>query len=383
MKAAPGSPRQGQRPSRALVPASLLLVALAACEATKSENPLSPSVAGPIAGVDISAPRMIEPAQGAKYRESQQPIRLMIENAASTGVRPLYYTFEVASDSAFETKMFARSQVPPGGDGRTAVQIDRLELGRAYYWRARAEDGANSGPYVSAQFEVLPRPSLGAPRPISPVNNERTATRQPTLSAGRPDRNAAVGSLVYEFHVATDSAFSQIVATNITDETGDSTRFTTPAPYAPDRQHYWRVRAADAETQGPWSEVQGFITPAAGPAPGPGPGPAPGAPCRSSNPEAVVVCERNKFGFMSHDQMFEFIRNVARSLNASGISGGPYGILRKASGANCRGYSCDIICAGSGGSQRQYDVLGDIDGAQTPGWSGPLGTIRVDVCEVQ
>ena len=366
------------------VPAVLLLTALAACEATKSENPLSPSVAGPIAGVEITAPRMVEPAQGAKYKESQQPIRLLIENAHSSGVRPLYYSFEVASDSEFQSKMFARSQVPPGGDGRTTVALDRLELGRSYYWRARAEDGANTGPYVTAQFEVLPRPTLGPPRLISPINNERTATRQPTLSAGRPDRNAAVGSLVYEFHVATDSAFSQIVATNLTDETGDSTRFTTPTPYAPDRQHYWRVRAADAETQGPWSETQGFITAAAaGPAPGPGPGPAPGAPCISGNPEAVVVCERNKFGHMSHDQMAVFIRNVARSLNASGISGGPFGILRKASGANCGGFSCDIICAGQGGGQRQYDVLGDIDGAQSPGWSGPLGTIRVDVCEIQ
>ena len=164
----------------ALVPAALMLTAVVACEAEKSKNPLSPSVAGPIAGVDISAPRMVEPAQGAKYRETQQPIRLLVENASSSGVRPLYYTFEVASDAEFQTKMFARSQVPPGGDGRTSVQLDRLELGRSYYWRARAEDGANTGPYVTAQFEVLPRPSLGAPRPISPINNERTATRQPS-----------------------------------------------------------------------------------------------------------------------------------------------------------------------------------------------------------
>ena len=370
----------------ALVPAALMLAAVVACEAEKSKNPLSPSVAGPIAGVDISAPRMVEPAQGAKYRETQQPIRLLVENASSSGVRPLYYTFEVASDSEFQTKMFARSQVPPGGDGRTSVQLDRLELGRAYYWRARAEDGANTGPYVTAQFEVLPRPSLGAPRPISPINNERTATRQPTISAGRPDRNSAVGSLVYEFHVATDSAFSQIVATNVTDETGDSTRFTTPTPYAADRQHFWRVRAADSETVGPWSATQSFVSAAApGPAPGPSPGPAPGAPCISSNPESVVACERAKFGHMSHDQMAVFMRNVARSLNASGISGGPFGILRKGSGTNCGGYSCDVICAGQGGGQRQWDVLGDIDGAQSPGWSGPHtgSSIRVDVCEVQ
>jgi hypothetical protein len=67
----------------------ILLAAIAGCEVDKSENPLSPSIAGPIAGVEITAPRAVEPAQGAKVRHSQQPIRLMVENAATNGVRPL------------------------------------------------------------------------------------------------------------------------------------------------------------------------------------------------------------------------------------------------------------------------------------------------------
>jgi hypothetical protein len=88
---------------------------------------------------------------------------------------------------------------------------------------------------------------------------------------------------------------------------------------------------------------------------------------------------------MSHDQMGTLMHSIARSLNANGIGGGPFGVLRKSGGTNCGGYSCDVICAGSGGGQRQYDVLGDIDGAQNPGWNGPLTApiIRVDVCEVQ
>ena len=131
--------------------AAALLLTLAACETQKSSNPLSPTVAGPIPGVNITAPRMLEPTQGSRYKESQQPIRLMVENASTSGVRPLFYTFELASDADFTTKMFARSGVPPG-DGRTSVQIDRLELGRSYYWRVRAEDGANSGPFVTAHL---------------------------------------------------------------------------------------------------------------------------------------------------------------------------------------------------------------------------------------
>jgi hypothetical protein len=83
--------------------------------------------------------------------------------------------------------------------------------------------------------------------------------------------------------------------------------------------------------------------------------------------------------------MATLMRSVARSLNANHVGGGPYGILRKGSGTNCNGYSCDIICAGSGSGQRQYDILGDIGGAQSPGWSGPKTSphIRIDVCEVQ
>ena len=49
---------------------AVLILALAGCEAQKSENPFSPSVAGPIPGVNITAPKLIEPAQGFKYKES-------------------------------------------------------------------------------------------------------------------------------------------------------------------------------------------------------------------------------------------------------------------------------------------------------------------------
>src|SRR5206468_7040486 len=99
---------------------AVLIFALAGCEAQKSENPLSPSVAGPIPGVNITAPKLIDPAQGFKYKESQQPIKLVIENATSNGVRPMTYMFEVATDSAFTTKVYGRSGVPPGDGGRTS-----------------------------------------------------------------------------------------------------------------------------------------------------------------------------------------------------------------------------------------------------------------------
>src|SRR3954454_3902132 len=109
----------------------LLLLALGGCQTSKSSSPTAPTVAGPIAGVTITAPGLVSPAQGFKFKESEQPISLVIQNATTSGVRALTYTFEVASDSGFATKVFSRSGVSPG-DGKTSVTIDRLEIGRAY-----------------------------------------------------------------------------------------------------------------------------------------------------------------------------------------------------------------------------------------------------------
>ncbi len=363
-----------------------LLFSLVACEAQKSSSPLSPSVAGPIPGVEITSPRLLEPAQGFKYKESQQPIKLLIENVSSNGVRPVTYTFEVATDAEFTTKVYARGGVAAGEGGRTSVQIDRLDLGRAYFWRARGDDGANAGRYASAVFEVLPKPFLGAPGLVSPVNGERTGSRRPALTVSNADRNAAVGGLDYEFQVAGDQSFAALVTTGVVNEGPGQTRFTPAGDLPTDRLHYWRARATDRETTGPWGAAQSFRTPLpVAPAPSPAPGPAPGGPCIANNPEAIVQCERAKYGFMSRSQMASFMRSVAQSLNRNSIGGGPFGILRKTFGSQCDGYSCDVICAGQGNGQRQWDVLGDIDGAQSPGWGGPhtFPGIRVDVCEIQ
>src|SRR5206468_12058321 len=98
------------------------------------------------------------------------------------------------------------------------VQIDRLDLGRAYYWRAKADDGANASQFSSSQFEVLPKPLLVAPLISSPVNNERVTSRRPTLVVRDSDRNAAVGELSYEFPISTDQGFGKIVAAGVSAE---------------------------------------------------------------------------------------------------------------------------------------------------------------------
>lgn len=364
---------------------TLLLLGLAGCEAKKSSNPLSPTVAGPIAGVEITTPRLLEPGQGTRLKESQQPIRLLIENSSSTGVRPLAYTFEVASDTDFANKMYARSGVTPGADGRTSVVVERLESGRKYYWRVRAEDGANSSHYSNSNFEILPKPQLDPPAPQSPIENATAASRRPELVVGRASRNDAVGNVAYDFQIAADVTFAAIVSAGSRSEAGATTSYMPDGDLTASTTYFWRVRASDGEVTSGWSAVQSFRTPAA-PAPGPPPSPtpAPGGPCNSSSAEAIVSCERAKYGHMHSGQIVAFLKSVADSLNRNGIPGGRFGVLLKPSGNNCEGYSCDIICSGNGGGQRQWDVLADVEGAQGAMWSELSPShIQVRTCEIR
>jgi hypothetical protein len=363
----------------------LLLLGAAACQTSKSSTPTAPTVAGPIAGVTISTPTLLQPAQGFKFKESEQPIKLVIQNASTNGVRALTYTFEVASDSGFATKVFSRSKVPPGDNNQTSVTLDKLAIGQSYYWRAWAEDGANTGAIATSAFDIYPHAVINPPASVSPINGATAGSTAPAIVVGNAATVGPVGYLSYEFQVASDQAFAHLVAAGIINEGSGQTTFNS-SPLANATTFYWRVRAADSETTSAWSATQTFRTPAApAPSPGPSPTPTPGAACVSSNPLAIITCERNKYGHMSATDTVNFLIAAARSLASNGIAGAPFGLLHKSGGSSCNGYSCDIICSGQGNSQKQWDVLGDAEGAQTPSWNGPstVPNIRVDVCDAK
>jgi hypothetical protein len=352
----------------AALPAALLLT-LVACEAKKSSNPLSPSVAGPIAGVDISPPKLAEPAQGVKFKENQQPIKLTIENSNSTGVRPLSYLFEVATDSGFSTKVFARSGVLPGEGGRTSVQLDTLELGRTYYWRAKADDGANASEYTSSQFEMLPRAVLTVPALVSPVNNDLVTTSRPTLRIRNSEHNAAVGAVSYFFVVARDQAMTQIVATGMIGESG-TTAFVVDRDLEYNATHFWRVRASDGEVTTDWSATQVFRTsasPAPGPAPG-GPAPGGGGSCASRDGQFIVHCVAEKYSEyrragVSSDRRranMEFLRD--RIIEAGVCGGLQLGWNLKRGGPEL---SIDFIAERRGNQTIGYDIAFDYDNTST------------------
>jgi hypothetical protein len=240
-------------------------------------------------------------------------------------------------------------------------------------------------------FSIITPVIIDVPAPLSPTGGTTISSTRPSFRIKNAAYSGPSGQIVNTIQVANDPAFASMVAVYNVPAQGSETRFDPPLELPFSRTFHWRVRAYDSGPSGvigAWSGAQAFVTPAEPPPPpppAPSPFPGPGGTCDSSSPLRIVQCERSKYGHMSSSQTVTFLRAVARDLNRNGIAEGPFGILRKGSGSNCGGYSCDIICSGQGSSQKQWDVLSDAEGSQDPVWSGPKTepNIRVDVCEIQ
>jgi hypothetical protein len=237
---------------------------LAGCELKKSENFLGPTVAGPIPGVEISSPTPLQPAQGFRIPVESQPITLVLSNAASTGVRPLNYLFEVATDAGFSNKVYSREAIPPGDNGRTSITLpNALAPERTYYWRARAQDGANTGGYSGAAFfNVFTPVVLGRPLLQEPVGNATASSQQPTLRFGNAPRSGPAGPITYEIHLSENPELTQTVGLWAVDEGAGQTTLAVPVLLTAGTQYFWRVRGFEATTTGPWSDIQSFRAPA-------------------------------------------------------------------------------------------------------------------------
>src|SRR5687768_5107928 len=189
-----------------LVVGGAAAVFLSACQVEKSASPLSPAVAGPIEGVVISTPNLLEPGQDWTLRSRDQPLKLLFQNADTSGARPLKYSFDVATDAAFKNIVFARTGVEAGADGVTRFQLpDKIAAG-TYWWRSRAEDGANTGPYSTAKsFVVLAEVVLSPPSPSSPSNGSTISDLTPTFKVKAGNRSGVTADIEYTLQVSNNS----------------------------------------------------------------------------------------------------------------------------------------------------------------------------------
>lgn len=213
-----------------------------------------------------SAPALSGPAQGADL-ETFTPA-LSVGNAADPNDDRLSYQFEIYSDSGLTT--LVDSGIVTETAGITAWTVSApLTENRTYFWRARAHDGLLYGPWMApASFRVNTVNDLSAPPTISsPVDGTDVAVLTPLLSVGNatdPDSE----NLTYNFQIALDPDFTQIVASVVGISSGEATTsWAVPENLQENGVYYWRAQADDWLIEGPWSATARFFVNTANEAP--------------------------------------------------------------------------------------------------------------------
>jgi len=285
-----------------IVMASLALTALVACQTAKSANPLSPSVAGPIPGVEITAPKPLEPLSGAELVAEGTPTTLLIENASTSGQRSLWMQVEVATDADFRQVLHQADRVALGSNGRTTHKIpDPLGAGATYYWRARALDGSNTGPYSAvANFRMVEPVRIDPPAPIQPAGS--ITTNGPQFKVQTP-RFSGTTSIVIRFEVGTAPGPSSLIAVVTAQPGSDGTTSMSLGGLPWNTTFYWRAYATDLATESAPSPTVSFRTPPE-PVPTPAPAPAPNLPPSTapvSGPRTISVDEALQIIRSVHD----------------------------------------------------------------------------------
>jgi hypothetical protein len=324
------------------------IIGLVGCQTSKSSNPLSPTVAGPIPGVNITAPSVMAPAPNAQIAIDQQPITLTVKNATTNGVRPLSYEFQVSGDSSFGTQLFAKTGIAPGANGQTSIVMpDKLGDAGNYFWRSRAEDGANTGAWTSAvPFSVYIPVVIQAPTPVQPAAGATTSSVRPSFVVTNATRTGPAGTIHYNLAIAQDITFAQIALTATFPEGNGQTTMAIGQDLSASGHYYWRVQASDGKNDGPWSNAIDFRTPAAPappPTPSPTPTPSPGGPG------------------VAADQ----INMSAASIYNSPTDLASWNVSTAITSVNFGGDGISVQFSKKDGSGRWPDVT-------PPGWDGPL-----------
>lgn len=310
-----------------------------ACEQSKSANPLSPDVAGPIPGVQISAPLPVEPGMGSTLVGQSSSVTLIVQNATTSGERPLWLKLELAADAGFTQVLHQADRLAPGADGRTSYKLpEPLGPGHTYYWRVKALDGANEGPFSAvASFSVVEPVTIEAPIPIEPSG--QIATNRPEFRVRNGGVNGPVGDLIYRFEVATapDPSAIQAVVSVAPGSGGTTSMSLGDLPYG--QTLYWRAYITDGSATSPYSSVFSFRTPDAPSTtpppttpPPPGPGGSIGGPRTISTEEALGIienvhnAERWDLGSRSsREQRIEFLFRAVAALHYGSAKYNPQG----------------------------------------------------------
>ncbi|MBJ6727968.1 PKD domain-containing protein [Geomesophilobacter sediminis] len=175
---------------------------------------------------------------------------------------PLTYSFEVSATSDFSTLAGSQSGVT-ATDGVASWTIGTpLADNTTYYWRALASDGSVNSSYLETASFFLSTANLApAGQAVStPADGTEVTTLTPALTVTNAT-DANHDTVSYEFDVASDSGFANIVSstTGVAEGSGGTTAWTVSTPLSDNTLYYWRCRPRDQHgLAGTWISASFF-----------------------------------------------------------------------------------------------------------------------------
>jgi hypothetical protein len=219
----------------AIVTGAGLVASLAGCS-----SPTHPSVS-------VASGRPVSPTNGTQFSYYSQPITLVVANGVATGGASPTTAVEVATDAAFSA-VVTTQPVSPGANGQPTITLDHLTPATTYYWRVKTAAGDNPGVFSSAAtFSIGPRLVIQPPVPVRPLAGSFPHKR-PTFIVTNATHTGPAATLTYQFDVAAEVAFSQVVMSGTVPEGSGQTSFVPAVDLTSGATYYWRVQAIDAAT---------------------------------------------------------------------------------------------------------------------------------------
>jgi len=195
-----------------------------------------------------SAPSSLSPANGAVTGTTPTLSSTFSDPDGQTGY--VHYMVFRCSDNASVAS--GNGSTVASGSRSTWTTSPALAAGNCYYWQAYAVDNSGETSSTVGSPAVYVPPSV--PQLGSPAGGAQLATATPVLSAS----SSSAEPIYYEFQVASDSGFANVVADSGWVPT--TSTWTVPLGVLQDgATYYWQVRAADSDgVSSNWSSSTSF-----------------------------------------------------------------------------------------------------------------------------
>ena len=230
-----------------------------------------PAAGGDAVDLKASAPRPLQPLDGAQIRE-RMPV-FVVSNATGTFAPGATFRYWFALDKRVGGRL-TEAEVgcgSPRDNASTSFSVTRpLDLGASYVWRARAFLDGAYGPWSADTTFRTPAFRLGVPQPRAPIDGV-TVPVSTTFTVRNPDVEGTVNGNVdiqIQVALATDTDFTGDVKRGRTHMRGGG-RGETDVPLTgtlmPGTRYHWRARAtasagAAGQVTSAWSDAKPFRT---------------------------------------------------------------------------------------------------------------------------